>query len=381
MITRGCDTKMNRKNGKIMLLLFFVILLIFLIVYTYTIFFKESKEQDDMPNNSEVCKVFLQEGESKDIANSNMDNLNNALQCAHKNNITYLKVPKGNYYFNVYDGVGKSILIDFPNITLDLNESIFNVYQNNSTSYNLIKITNPEPGFVTIKNGTLIGDRAKHTCVDGSPMTCKDGILLCPNDYPYPSMHGFAHGVVIFTEDVNIENLKVSGMVGDGIYVNISVTDNAKKNGIINITNNIIENCRRNGISIIDGRNINIKNNIIRYMHGTSPQAGIDFERNADTQYYENVLIEGNSIYGNDGRWSIQIFNGVRGFLKILNNHLGDQIIALDTIGPVESDIITIANNDMNIPEGIDKCVVDPNKSFSSNERNCTPRYQDERCP
>ena len=116
--------------------------------------------------------------------------------------------------------------------------------------------------------------------------------------------------------------------MGDGIY--IAVINPVKTDGKINIVNNVIENCRRNGISIIHGKNITIKNNTIRYTHGTWPQVGIDLERNLTEQVYENVLIESNSIYGNEAHYSIQIFPGIKGFLKIINNHLGDRVVAFD---------------------------------------------------
>ena len=338
----------------------------------------------------ENCVISLKEGNNESVANSNVENINNALQCAHRNNIKSLTVPKGNYYFNIAKKennkyVLKPIYINFSNITLDLNGSTFNVYKNGSSSYVLFKIKNKDAGTATLKNGTLIGDRDVHICSDGSNMFCHDRMLRCYENEEYRSYES-GHGVAISSTGVNVENLTIKNMMGDGIYV--SFPYDISKNGMVNIQNNLIDSVRRNGISIIQGKNINIKSNVIRYTHGTWPQVGIDIERNNTTMFYENILIEGNTIYGNTGRRSVQLWAGIKGYMKIINNHLGDQVVGWDEAalqsakGPkLERNLITIAGNDTKIPSGERDCVEDANTVTSHINRKCYDQIaEDDKC-
>ncbi len=324
------------------------------------------------------CNFDLKEGNTEAIANSNIESINKTLECAKTNNINSLVVPRGNYYFNVAkleDGnkyLIQPILLNFSNFTLDLNNSTFNVYKNGSGSYQLFRVCNTgDVGSVTLKNGTLVGDRKIHTCFQNSMVCDKYGALRCSG-----GTHESGHAIVIQSVGVNIDNLKISDMMGDGIIINFPY--DISKSGSVNIQNSVIENVRRNGISIIQGKNINVKNNTIRYTHGTWPQVGIDIERDRVTMFYENVLIEGNTIYGNTGRRSVQIFPGIKGYLKIINNHLGDQVVgwedaALDSAkGPkLEKNLIIISGNDTKIPTGERDCVEEANTVMSHVNKKC----------
>ncbi len=326
----------------------------------------------------ENCSLNLKEGENQSIAASNVENMNNYLQCVHRNEITSIQIPKGNYFFEVKS---TPILINFSNITLDLNGSTFNVYKNGVGSYQLFKINNQDAGIVTLKNGTLLGDRTVHMCLDKEMECDKYGALKCDG-----GTHESGHGVAIYSVGVNIENLTIKNMMGDGIYINFPY--NLAKEGSVNIQNNLIDSVRRNGISIIQGKNINIKSNIIRYTHGTWPQVGIDIERNNTSMFYENILIEGNTIYGNTGKRSIQLWAGIKGYMKIINNHLGDQIVGWDkatlngSIGPdLERNLITINGNDTQIPSGEENCVEEANTVTSHINKKCFDQVvTEERC-
>ena len=206
-------------------------------------------------------------------------------------------------------------------------------------------------------------------------MVCYSNMLRCRVNDVYRS-HESGHAILIQSVGVNVENLKISNMMGDGIIINFPY--NISKNGSVNIQNNVIDHVRRNGISIIQGKNINIKSNTIRYTKGTWPQVGIDIERNNTTMFYENILIEGNTIYGNVGRRSVQVFAGIKGYLKIINNHLGDQVVGWDEAalqsakGPkLERNLITIAGNDTKIPSGERDCVEDANTVTSHVNKKC----------
>ena len=320
---------------------------------------------------------------TNETALQNANNFNKALQCAHNSGITSLKVENGQYFFNG-DNHNYILFINFSNMTLDLNGSEFNVYPNNHSGYRLIQIGNSYDEIkdvffplenenkdlqgIIIKNGTLKGDRYEHRCAQGT-WTCNtlDPSMpcgyRCSSDTYHPT-HEFGFGIAVMSNDVTIENMFISEMTGDGIYIH-SGFNITNSNHTINISNNIIEHVRRNGISLIGGKNINIRNNIIRYINGTAPQSGIDLEPNNSTVFYGNVLIEGNTIYGNKAPDSICVNSGLRGYLKIINNRIGDQIVDTAAGGisltEEEKSQVTLSGNTVYIDSNVRNCVCEAN--------------------
>lgn len=119
-------------------------------------------------------------------------------------------------------------------------------------------------GDTRISNLTIIGERDTHTGTSGE---WGKGINLSACNY--------AH----------IENVTIKNCWGDGIYLG-SDANETHNNGCNNITiaNCIIDNNRRNGISIIDCDNFTIDGCTISNTNGTNPQSGIVIERNSDKQ-------------------------------------------------------------------------------------------------
>lgn len=74
---------------------------------------------------------------------------------------------------------------------------------------------------------------------------------------------------------VEVSDLTVKNCWGDCIYID----DNSQN---IHINNCVLDNGRRQGISIISGDNILIENCLISNVHGTAPQFGIDIEPDPD---------------------------------------------------------------------------------------------------
>ena len=334
---------------------------------------------------SSVCKFSLRAGNSIDVARNNLENMNSVLQCANNNGITSLTVPRGDYYFYVIKAgdrdvwASNPILINFSNINLDLNGSVFHVYKNGSIAYDLFHIDRNAEN-VVIRNGTLIGDRYEHTCQDGSQMTCgSEGGLVCSFDRVQSHEHGF--GIRIETLGVIIENLTITNMMGDGIYIRVPKPVLNSKTGYITIRNNVIDNCRRNGIAIIQVGNLNVINNTIRNTHGTRPQVGIDIERNMDVEFYKDILIEGNTIYNSKRFVSIKISTGLTGSLRIRNNHFDAPILGLDRNNGIklETEFITIDGNDAYSPSGaISNPFSNPNAAICFHNPNLLRRSWDE---
>src|SRR5699024_9046472 len=59
----------------------------------------------------------------------------------------------------------------------------------------------------------------------------------------------------------------------------------------VKIINGVLDNNRRNGISIISGRNIEINNVFISNTNGQNPQSGIDIEPNSNDDILENIKL------------------------------------------------------------------------------------------
>ena len=125
-------------------------------------------------------------------------------------------------------------------------------------------------GNTRISNLTIIGERNEHVGTSGE---WGMGIHLSNSNY--------AH----------IENVTVKNCWGDGIYIG---SENSKtgENGCANvtITNCIIDNNRRNGITVINCDKFVIDGCTISNTNGTNPQSGVDIERNFDNEITEGII-------------------------------------------------------------------------------------------
>lgn len=210
----------------------------------------------------------------------NTNQINEAIKYAHNNNIEYIKLEKGIYYV---DGQGernekKGIQLE-SNIVLDLNESTIIHQPCRGERYSVITISNVQN--IVIQNGIIIGDREKHdyTTIKGT--------------------HQWGFGIEIKGSSNNIEirNVKIEQLTGDGIVIAgvekekeyIYPTD-------IKISDTQISKCRRQGITVASGNNIQIYNNLIYEIGGISPAAGIDIETDNIMQNVKNVKIYNNRI-------------------------------------------------------------------------------------
>ncbi|SJZ81112.1 Right handed beta helix region [Chitinophaga eiseniae] len=135
---------------------------------------------------------------------------------------------------------------------------------------------------VNIYNANLVGDRKGHLGTTGE------------------------HGVGIAlrsAKDVNIYSPRISSCWGDGIYIGWRTRDVVDGHYIpsdnINIYNGVIDFNRRNGISIVCGRNINIRNTTIANTYGTLPMSGIDIEPNEPKDIINNITIDSVTTYNN----------------------------------------------------------------------------------
>jgi hypothetical protein len=100
------------------------------------------------------------------------------------------------------------------------------------------------------------------------------------------------HGLALFgaCSNVTIYDLTIRDTGGDGFYIG---GDN------ISLINCISDNARRNGLSIIQGRSINIIGGEYKNTIGVNPQAGIDIEPNSASEVLQNINLIGVTTSGN----------------------------------------------------------------------------------
>lgn len=139
------------------------------------------------------------------------------------------------------------------------------VLPNNKTTYQALLIS--EGTGIIINNPKLIGERDLHIGNTGE----------------------WGMGIkVLSSSNVTITNPKIQNFWGDGIYIG-RVEANTSYCSDIKISGGVLDNNRRNGISIISGKNITIENMIIKNTNGTNPMAGIDLEPNLNDEYLYNI--------------------------------------------------------------------------------------------
>lgn len=293
----------NKCNKNFFVLLIMFILIVICLIPTKAIMVSTFVIREDGLINNNYFNIKIN-ANTKEDALLTTKGINEAIKYANKNNITYIKLETGTYTIDV---VSSEITLR-SNIELDLNGSTLKVLSNSEPIYNLIHIYDVEN--VKVKNGTLIGDRETH---DFSSLN---------------STHEWGHGIKIEqAKNIEISSLNIYSMTGDGIYISDSMAEDKIRTEKIVINQNDIHHVRRNGISVIAVETLDIIGNTIHDISGTTPQTGIDIERNHEYQFYKNITISNNKIYNHKSNSSIAFFDTAENF-KIINNELSDRITA-----------------------------------------------------
>lgn len=172
-------------------------------------------------------------------------------------------VPDGVY---IIDAV-KSIRLN-SNTQLQLSpQAVLQAAPNNNANYALIRIFDADN--VEVVGGKIIGERNYHTGESGE----------------------WGHGIsVLGSSAVRIADIAISDCWGDGIYIGSSEEQNFC--GDVIIEEFEIRNCRRNGITVISGRLVTIRDGMISDTDGTDPQSAICLEPNSIDEYLEDILID-----------------------------------------------------------------------------------------
>ena len=107
---------------------------------------------------------------------------------------------------------------------------------------------------------------------------------------------------ILSSKFVKIINPRISEFWGDGIYIGRSSNGISFCQDIVVKGGELTRN-RRNGISIVSGKNISISDILIKNTSGASPMAGIDLEPNRSDEFLYNITLsnvttENNKIDG-----------------------------------------------------------------------------------
>lgn len=180
---------------------------------------------------------------------SKVNSLKQLFALANPNQYNYIKIEKGKYLLEAYNKDYKVLKV--PSNTTVVIDGTLLLNPNNLKKYSVISIENAVN--VCIKgSGTVIGDKDLHLDKVGEWGMCIG---------------------VRNSDKITISNLHIKKAWGDGIYI-------GKGSGIVDIRGCIIDSCRRQGISLIAGTKINVRNCTITNVAGTRPGYAIDIEPN-----------------------------------------------------------------------------------------------------
>lgn len=256
----------------------------------------------DEPINLEdgtINNRYFNISENNENAETTTIGINNALAYCNRNNIKNVKFKTGRYMIDDSINVPSNLDIDF-------NSSTITLKANDKTGYSMINIENQEN--IRLKNGMIIGDKDLHNYVGGST-------------------HEWGMGVFVKgSENVEIDNLVVSNMTGDGIYIIKGEKDTRN----ILIKNSLLYSNRRQGISIISAEKVEICYNEIYKIEGTSPQSGIDLEANKEDEKINQIFIHHNKFYNFRTKVAIMLHSNVYN-VKISNNTITGNIMIYET--------------------------------------------------
>ncbi|WP_417431771.1 hypothetical protein [Halpernia sp.] len=176
--------------------------------------------------------------------------------------------PSGNFFIN------KKGLTIPNNRTIYFEENaILDFEKNDFIRYEILRIHSVEN--VNIYYANIIGDRNIHTGTKGE----------------------WGFGISIQDSD-NIYLYKpiVKNCWGDGIFIG-SEGKIVSKN--IKIEGGLVDNNRRNGISVTSAISLSLSNIVAANSNGTAPESGIDFEPSHNWEFMENINVNNLTTFNN----------------------------------------------------------------------------------
>ncbi|WP_413533355.1 hypothetical protein [Empedobacter brevis] len=236
------------------------------------------------------------------IVKDSSSNYSNAESAVSYLPINYVQDASVDYTDNIQEAINKNEVIILPNFPILINDNgiklknntilIFNkkskfiLKPSDKQGYGLININNISN--VKIFNMNIVGDRKNHLSNKGE----------------------WGMGVnIINSKNVFIYNSNIKDFWGDGIYIG---GNNFSSN--INILGGLIDNNRRNGISIISGKKILLKKLLISNTNGANPQTGLDIEPNTEINKIIDLIVEDVTTFNNFNSGTSLYINNLKGY-------------------------------------------------------------------
>ncbi len=213
-------------------------------------------------------------------------------------------IPDGTYLVNAVAQSSAGIRLG-SNMTMSLSPgAVLKAIPNSSGTYAIVAVSFVK--HVTIKGGTLQGDRTNHM---GS--TGEWGMGLSINN----------------SEQVVVDGVTTKECWGDGFYV----TDLCSN---VTLCNVIADHNRRQGLSVTSVDGLVVRSSIFKNTRGTEPECGIDIEPN-NSQIVNHVLITGCTLTNNAGSGFQCGFNSSYTTPRVLNTVFDSNTVAGNGVDPV----------------------------------------------
>lgn len=203
----------------------------------------------------------------------------------------YVSDASVDYTIYLQKGLNENTEVTFPDFPVLVNQNGLNLKNNQTLNFPknacLIMKPNAEERYgllnlknvsdVVINNPVLIGDRKKHLGTKGE----------------------WGMGInILSSSNVIVNNPNISDCWGDGIYIGEILHKDRKNYNLksyycqnIKIKGGLLDNNRRNGISVISVKGLLIENTLIENTKGTMPMAGICIEPNNNEQFLEDIIL------------------------------------------------------------------------------------------
>ncbi len=256
-------------------------------------------------------------------AASNTHNFQNLCNLTDDNFPGVIHISEGEYAVEVNNG-NNSCMKPNSNTTIILDGNLL-LQPNDLGTYSIIKINKKQNVFIT-GSGSIVGDVKTHTGVEGE----------------------WGMGVSLSSSrDITLQGITIKNCWGDCIYLGQSTIGRDEYSENVLIERVTCEAGRRQGLSLIAGKDIHITKcrfidtGKIKY---TAPGRGIDIEPNdKDNTVVQNVLIEDCRFSGNYGNNDFLTYN--------LNPEASIKIVRCEMDG-----IISLFQNSYNVV--VDSCVI-----------------------
>ncbi len=180
--------------------------------------------------------------------------------------------------------------------------AVLRAIPNGSEHYNILAIENVSD--VTVVGGVIQGERKRHIG-DTGQWGC--GVLIGGS------------------KNVTILGTAVIDCWGDGFYIGNETAKTYFSGEFVAVPENIrlidvqADNNRRQGISIIAGRNVEIIRPVLTNINGVAPSAGVDIEPNYNRDFLENIVVTDAVTKGNAGPGILINLSGLGGTTRTVN--------------------------------------------------------------